>query len=258
MLRVEVVTIFPELVEAFARAGLVGKAIEAGHLRIECVSPREFAHDKHRSVDDTPFGGGSGMLMTPEPLVAAMEALDTRARASDGVLARRVLLTPQGAPLTQATVRRLAACPALMLVCGRYEGIDERVRTFVHEEVSLGDFVVQGGEVPAMALIEAVSRCVPGVLGNAASIEEESHADGVLEYPHYTRPRSFRDMEVPEVLVSGDHAEVARWRRREALRRTRERRPDLFAKLVLSDADHKLLAEVDAGDTPETARGKEK
>jgi tRNA (guanine37-N1)-methyltransferase len=240
-LRIEVVTIFPELIEAFARVGLVGKAVETGQLRVSCVSPREFAHDKHRSVDDAPFGGGSGMLMTPEPLVSAMEALDARAHAAGDSPARRVLLTPHGAPFAQGIARRLAAESALMLVCGRYEGVDERVRGFVQEEISLGDFVVQGGEVPAMAVIEAVSRCVPGVLGNAASIEEESHADGVLEYPQYTRPRSFRGMEVPEVLVGGDHAEIARWRRREALQRTRDRRPDLFARLVLSEEDRRLL-----------------
>lgn len=246
-MRFEVVTIFPELLDAFARVGLVAKAAEAGHLRITAISPREFTHDKHRTVDDAPFGGGSGMLMRPEPLVSAMDAFDARATEAGSPAARRVLLTPQGAPLTQGDVRRLAREPALMLVCGRYEGIDERVREFVQDEISLGDFVLQGGEIAAMAVIEAVSRWIPGVLGNPASIDEESHAEGVLEYPHYTRPRSFRGLDVPEVLVGGDHAEIARWRRREALLRTRARRPDLFAKVTLGDAERRAL---DDEDTP--------
>jgi tRNA (guanine37-N1)-methyltransferase len=243
--RFQVVTIFPELIEAFAGVGLVGKAREAGLLRIECVSPREFAPDAHRTVDDAPFGGGAGMLMQAEPLADAMDACDARTREAGQAPAHRVLLLPQGERLTQDRVRRLAEKPALMLVCGRYEGVDERVRALVHEEISLGDFVVQGGEVAAMALIEAVSRRVPGVLGNAASIEEESFAEGLLEHPQYTRPRVFRGMEVPEVLLRGDHGEIARWRRREALRRTRDRRPDLFAKLELSESDRRLLDESD-------------
>lgn len=242
-MRFEVITIFPELVESFARAGLVGKACEAGRIRIETMSPRELATDRHQSVDDAPYGGGSGMVMRVDLLVGAMEVLDARATAAGAPRARRVLLTPQGAPLTQARVRALAAKPALMLVCGRYEGFDERVRGFVDEEISLGDFVVQGGEIAAMTVIEAVSRYAPGVLGNAESLAEESHATGSLEYPHYTRPREFRGLEVPAVLLGGDHGEVARWRRREALRRTRARRPDLFTKLELSAEDRKLLEE---------------
>jgi tRNA (guanine37-N1)-methyltransferase len=249
-MRFEVITIFPELVEGFVRGGLIGKACEAGRLRIECATPREHTTDRHRSVDDAPYGGGSGMVMAPEPLVASMEAFDARARDRGEPLAHRVLLTPQGTPLTQAIAQRLARNPALMLVCGRYEGIDERVGEHVSELISLGDFVVQGGEVAALAIIEAVSRLVPGVLGNEASPQEESHTEGLLEYPHYTRPRSFRDREVPAVLLGGDHAAVDRWRRRQALLRTRARRPDLFAKLELSEEDRALLAVDDAGNDP--------
>lgn len=240
-MRFQVVTIFPELIDAFAGVGLIAKAIEGGVVRIETISPRRFTSDKHQSVDDAPYGGGSGMVMTPEPLVAAMEALDASA-AQDG-LARchRVLLSPQGRPLVQADARRLAGSSGLMLICGRYEGVDQRVVELVDEQISLGDFVLNGGEVAAMAVIEAVSRLLPGVLGNAQSLSEESHAEGLLEYPHYTRPRSFRGMEVPAVLLSGDHAKVARFRRRQALLRTRALRPDLFARLTLSEADRALL-----------------
>lgn len=240
-MRFEVVTIFPELIEAFAGVGLVGKACDAGRIGIASMSPRELTTDRHQTVDDAPYGGGSGMVMRPDPIAGAMDVFDQRASEAGAPPARRILLSPQGAPLTQETVRRLAREPALMLVCGRYEGFDERLRSLVQEELSVGDFVVQGGEVAAMTVIEAVSRYAPGVLGNEASLDEESHAAGLLEYPHYTRPRTFRGVEVPEVLLGGNHAAIARWRRREALRRTRERRPDLFAKLVLSDEDRALL-----------------
>jgi tRNA (guanine37-N1)-methyltransferase len=244
-MRFQVVTIFPELIDAFAGIGLIAKAVEGGLMRIETCSPRRFTTDKHQSVDDAPFGGGSGMVMTPEPLAQAMDALDASA-ARDGVpAATRVLLTPQGKPFTQADARRFAALPGLLLVCGRYEGVDERVRSLVSEQISVGDFVLNGGEVAAMAVIESVSRLLPGMLGNAQSLSEESHAAGLLEYPHYTRPRSFRGMEVPAVLLSGNHATIARWRRRQALLRTRTLRPDLFAQLALDPADRALLDEED-------------
>jgi tRNA (guanine37-N1)-methyltransferase len=244
-MRFQVVTIFPELIDAFAGIGLIAKAVEGGLMRVETCSPRRFTTDKHQSVDDAPYGGGSGMVMTPEPLAQAMDALDASA-ARDGVpAATRVLLTPQGKPFTQADARRLAALPGLMLVCGRYEGVDERVRSLVGEQISVGDFVLNGGEVAAMAVIESVSRLLPGMLGNAQSLSEESHAAGLLEYPHYTRPRSFRGMEVPAVLLSGNHATIARWRRRQALLRTRTLRPDLFAQLALDPADRALLDEED-------------
>jgi tRNA (guanine37-N1)-methyltransferase len=240
----QLITIFPELIEAFGRTGLIAKAAEGGLIRVDALSPRRFATDKHLSVDDAPYGGGSGMVMLPEPMLLAMEAFDQSAEASGMTRARRVLLTPQGRPFTQPDARRLAAEPrGLMLICGRYEGVDERVRDVVDEQISMGDFVLNGGEVAAMAIIEAVARLVPGVLGNSSSLSEESHAAGLLEYPHYTRPRVFRGAEVPAVLLSGNHAAIARWRRKQALLRTRAMRPDLFARLTLDREDRALLDE---------------
>jgi tRNA (guanine37-N1)-methyltransferase len=240
----QLITIFPELIEAFGRTGLIAKAAEGGLIRVDALSPRRFATDKHLSVDDAPYGGGSGMVMLPEPMLLAMEAFDQSAEASGTTRARRVLLTPQGRPFTQPDARRLAAEPrGLMLICGRYEGVDERVRDVVDEQISMGDFVLNGGEVAAMAIIEAVARLVPGVLGNSSSLSEESHAAGLLEYPHYTRPRVFRGAEVPAVLLSGNHAAIARWRRKQALLRTRAMRPDLFARLTLDREDRALLDE---------------
>lgn len=244
-MRFDVITIFPELIESFARVGLIGKAVDTGALRIGAVSPRRFATDKHGSIDDAPYGGGSGMVMLVEPIAQVIEMLDTQADAAGQARAHRVLLTPQGEPLTQAHARRFAALPGMMLVCGRYEGVDERVRDLMHEQISLGDFVLNGGEVAAMAMIESVSRLVSGVLGNALSLSEESHSSGLLEYPQYTRPRNFRGADVPAVLLSGDHAAIARWRRQQALLRTRQQRPDLFARLTLSPEDRALLERED-------------
>lgn len=238
-MRYGLVTLFPEIVET-AKLGLLGKAIADGVVRVDVANPREHTSDKHRSCDDTPCGGGSGMVLRPGPFVAAIETLDPAHTA------RRVLLTPQGKPFVQADARRLAGLDDLVLVCGRYEGFDERIRAFVDEEISLGDFVLLGGEIAALAIIEATARLRPGVIGNEGSVVEESHAEGVLEYPHYTRPIDFRGMLVPEVLTSGNHAAIARYRRKESLRRTRARRPDLFAKLELSKLDRKLVAELDA------------
>lgn len=241
-MRFQLITIFPELIDAFAQIGLIGKARDAGLLQIEALSPRVFAEDRHASVDDAPYGGGSGMVMMPEPLCRAIDACDERALAAGSARARRILLTPQGKPFAQADARRWAAeCSGLMLICGRYEGVDERIRPLMDEQISLGDFVLNGGEVAAMAVVETVARLVPGVLGNADSLAEESHAAGMLEYPHYTRPRVFRGVEVPEVLLSGNHAAIARWRRTQALLRTRAQRPDLFARLTLAPADRALL-----------------
>ncbi len=227
-MRVDVVTLFPELFGPFATTSFVGRGIEVGALELRLRSPRDFGLGKHKSVDDTPYGGGSGMVMRVDVLVPCFESLD--ADAPDGVKAHRVLLTPQGAPFTQAKAAELAERPAIMLVCGRYEGFDERVRSHVDEEISLGDFVMTGGEVCAMAIIEATVRLLPGVLGNEASTHEESHSphnDGLLEYPQYTRPAEFRGAAVPEVLVSGNHANIAKWRRAQSEARTAARRPDL-------------------------------
>ena len=229
-LRVDVVTLFPELFEQFLAVSFVGRAVSRHILTVRFQSPREFGLGKHLSVDDTPYGGGSGMLMRVDCLVSAFERLDELARAKDEPKARRLLLTPQGARLDQRAVARLSTLPAIMLVCGRYEGFDERVRAFVDEEVSLGDFVMTGGEVAAMAIIEATVRLLPGVLGNESSKIEESHSEashGLLEYPHYTRPVEFRQLRVPDVLQQGNHAEIGKWRREQSIARTRERRPDI-------------------------------
>jgi len=231
-----VVTLFPELIEAFAGTSLIGKARDKGLLELNVVDLRDFTHDRHRSVDDTPYGGGSGMVMKPEPIFEALDALPS---------CRRILLTPQGRPFDQRTARRLAGVDEMLLLCGRYEGVDERVRPRFDEELSLGDFVLQGGEIGAMAVIEAVSRLVPGVLGNAQSPVEESFSAGLLEYPQYTRPEVAGGLGVPEILRSGDHGRVERWRRGQALLRTRERRPELFARLELSDEDRRLLSEAE-------------
>jgi tRNA (guanine37-N1)-methyltransferase len=232
----EVVTLFPEMFASFLDGSLLGKARAAGTIRVHFTSPRDFAPGTYRQVDDTPYGGGVGMVMKPEPLVAAIES----AEAARGP-AHRVLLTPQGTPLRQELVRALATRPRLLLVCGRYEGVDERVRAHVHEEIAVGDFVLSGGEVAAMVLVEAVTRLHPGVLGKEESTADESFSAGTLEYPQYTRPPEFRGAVVPEVLVSGNHERIRRWRRREALRRTRARRPDLFAVLELSAEDRRLI-----------------
>ncbi|HEY8087707.1 MAG TPA: tRNA (guanosine(37)-N1)-methyltransferase TrmD [Polyangiaceae bacterium] len=230
-MRVDVVTLFPEMFAGFLATSFVGKAVDGGQLAVRLRSPRDFGLGKHRSVDDTPYGGGSGMVMRVDVLVAAMESLD--ADAPGGTKAHRVLLTPQGRLLDQAKAAELASREAVMLVCGRYEGFDERVRLHVEEEVSLGDFVMTGGEVAAMAVVDACARLLPGVLGNEASAIDESHSPatgGLLEYPHYTRPAEFRGERVPEVLSGGNHAEIARWRREQAEARTRARRPDLWER----------------------------
>ncbi len=231
-MRVDIVTLFPEIFDGFVSTSFVGRARAGGQLAVRFRSPRDFGLGKHKSVDDTPYGGGSGMVMRVDVLVACMESLD--ADAPDGKLAHRVLLTPQGRPFDQAEARELASREAIALVCGRYEGFDERVRAHVAEEISLGDFVMTGGEVAAMAVIEACVRLLPGVLGNEASTEEESHAPdvGLLEYPQYTRPAEFRGVGIPEALLSGHHAEIAKWRRAQAEERTRTRRPDLHARYV--------------------------
>lgn len=241
-MRFEILTIFPEIFDSFLASGLLHRAARMGLIEVERLSPREFAVDKHRSVDDAPYGGGSGMVMRPEPLVSTLEHLDGR---REGRPTRRILLTPQGTPLTQATARRLSEQPCLTLICGRYEGVDERVRTRMDEEISLGDFVLLGGEVAAMALIESVSRLLPDVLGNQDSVEDESHVAGLLEYPHYTRPAEFRGEPVPPILLSGDHAKIASWRRHQALERTRTRRPELLERAELSADDRRHLTQLE-------------
>ncbi|MFO0660604.1 MAG: tRNA (guanosine(37)-N1)-methyltransferase TrmD [Polyangiaceae bacterium] len=228
-MRIDIVTLFPELFGPFCAGGLVGRARDGGQLTTRLRSPREFGLGKHRSVDDTPYGGGSGMVMRVDCIVNCLESLD--ADAPDGIRARRILLTPQGQPFRQPKAIELAGREAICLICGRYEGFDERVRNFVDEEISLGDFVMTGGEVAAMAVVEATIRLLPGVLGNEGSTVEESHSPtcgGILEYPHYTRPVEFRGLGVPEVLKNGNHAHIAKWRAEQANLRTETRRPDLL------------------------------
>jgi tRNA (guanine37-N1)-methyltransferase len=234
--RVQVLTIFPELFEPFLRTSLVGRAVERGRLEVAVRDLREFTADRHRTVDDVPYGGGGGMVMTAPPWIRAVRAL------SEGGRPWRVLLSPQGARLDDAKVRELAARGDLLLLCGRYEGIDERVRlSVVDEELSIGDYVLSGGELPAMVLIEAVSREIPGVVQLADSVERDSFRSGLLDYPHYTRPPVVEELAVPEVLVSGDHAAIERWRLRAALEATLDKRPDLLAGARLSTAARREL-----------------
>jgi tRNA (guanine37-N1)-methyltransferase len=226
VLSVEVLTLFPRMIAAPLEESILGKAREKGLLRVQVTDIREFADGKHRVTDDVPYGGGAGMVMKPEPLVAAIEAARQR-----GPGARVVLLSPQGPRFNQGKAQELASHGALILVCGRYEGVDERVLRWVDEELSLGDFVLTGGEIAALAFIDAIARLVPGVLGNELSAQSESFSgEGLLEGPQYTRPPEFRGLRVPEVLLSGDHEKIARWRQDQAVARTRERRPDLLTR----------------------------
>jgi tRNA (guanine37-N1)-methyltransferase len=219
---VDIVTIFPGFFASPLATGLLGKAGERGLVEVRLHDLRDWATDRHRSVDDAPFGGGAGMVMRPGPWFDALDSLEAEGPA------RIVLLAPDGHRLDHGVARRLAREPRLVLCCGRYEGIDERVRTRVHEIVSVGDFVLAGGETAALVVLEAVARLVPGVMGNATSAADESFAAGLLEYPQYTRPASYRGLEVPAVLKSGDHGAIERWRRAQALDRTRRLRPDLL------------------------------
>ncbi|MBI5071210.1 MAG: tRNA (guanosine(37)-N1)-methyltransferase TrmD [Deltaproteobacteria bacterium] len=241
-LEVEILTLFPRMCAGYLAESILGKAQEAGIVDLRVTDIREFAAGKHRVTDDAPYGGGAGMVMKPEPLTEAV--LAARARLPG---ARVLLTSPRGRKLDQALARELAAAGRLVVACGRYEGVDERVTAAVDMEVSVGDFVLTGGELAALCIVDAAARLVPGVLGNEESAGAESFGgqDGLLEHPHYTRPPVYRGMEVPAVLLSGDHRRIERWRRREALRATRDRRPDLFARLRLAEDDIRLL---EAGD----------
>ncbi len=245
---IDILSIFPEMFPPVFSVSITGRAIERGQMVLHVVDPREFAPGKHRSTDDTPYGGGSGMVMRPEPVVLALESIE--AQRGRG---KRLLLTPTGTPFTQKVAHLLAAEPHLVLICGRYEGFDARISASVDEELSLGDFVMTGGEVAAMAVVDAVLRLQPGVLQNDSSTVEESFEQGLLEYPQYTRPADFRGMPVPEVLLSGNHERIRRWRRKMSLQRTRDRRPDLFALLLtapLSKEDRALLSELEQEGAP--------
>ena len=238
-MRIDVLTLFPEIFEGALRASLLGKAVEQGVLEVTLTNIRDFATDRHKTVDDAPYGGGPGMVMKCEPLFAAVESLRDR-----NSLERVILLSPRGRRLDQALVRELAQCRDLALICARYEGVDERVsQELVTCEVSIGDYVLSGGELPALVLIEAISRMLPGVVGDWESVETDSFFEGILGAPQYTRPPEFRGMEVPQILRDGNHAAIRRWRRKEALRATRARRPDLLGKCTPEDM--KLLEELE-------------
>jgi len=238
-MRIDVISLFPDLFEAPLKVSLLGKAIEQGLLDVNVTDPRDHTTDRHRSVDDTPYGGGPGMVMHCEPLFAAVESLKDR-----NSLERVILMSPRGRPLTQAIVQELAQAPDLVILCARYEGVDERVSDgLVTDEISVGDYVLSGGELPALVVIEAVSRMIPGVIGDWESVTSDSFYDGLLGPPQYTRPPEFRGMEVPQVLQDGHHAHIGRWRRKEALRRTKRWRPDLLVNRT--DNDQELLDEID-------------
>jgi len=240
-LEVEILTLFPRMVAGYLGESILGKAQESGLLEVRVVDIRDHAKGKHRVADDAPYGGGAGMVMKPEPLTEAIEG--ARARIPGAIV---VMTSPRGVRLEPALARRFADHGRLIVACGRYEGVDERVMRAVDMEVSIGDFVLTGGELAALCVVDASARYVPGVLGNEASVGAESFAgDGLLEHPHFTRPPAFREMQVPEVLLSGDHRRIERWRRRESLRATRDRRPDLFARLHLSDEDLRLIEAAD-------------
>ncbi|GMU62101.1 MAG: hypothetical protein AMXMBFR34_38640 [Myxococcaceae bacterium] len=232
----QVLTLFPAMIRGYAAESILGKAVEKGLVTVGVTDIRDYAPGKHRNTDDTPYGGGAGMVMKVEPLVGAVEAAK---QALPG--APVILLSPRGPAFTQGKARALAAHGSMILVCGRYEGVDERAMSVIDEELSVGDFILTGGELGALCVLDAVARLVPQVLGNAESLATESFEAGLLEHPQYTRPPVFRGLTVPEVLQSGDHSRIARWRRWHALRLTRERRPDLFEKLELAGADLKLL-----------------
>ena len=251
-MRIIVVTLFPELVGQALQFGVLGRAIERGVLAVETVNPREFVNDVHKTVDDRPYGGGPGMVLKAEPLRLAMQEAMRRAPA-----ARRILLAADGEPVRQRKVAALAEGSELILVAGRYEGVDERfVDAWIDESLSVSDVVLSGGELPALMVIDAVARLLPGTLGDAESAVQESFTDGLLDWPHYTRPESWDGRPVPPVLLGGNHAAIDRWRRRQALGRTWRRRPDLLAQRELSNEERKLLDEYIAEqDAPRTGSG---
>jgi len=240
-MKIDIVTIFPRMIEAALAEGVVGRAAESGVVDLRVHDLRTFTADRHRTVDDVPFGGGPGMVLKPAPMFEAVESISGERGRPDAV----ILTSPDGRPFTHAEAVRLSRLEHLVLLCGRYEGVDERVRRFVAtEELSIGDYVLTGGELPALVIVDAVARFVPGVVGDGESVRLDSFVRGLLDFPQYTRPAEYRDHAVPPVLVSGHHGEIRRWRRREALRRTIERRPDLLAQAELDAEDRELLREL--------------
>ena len=252
-MRFDVITIFPEAFGGPLGVSIIKRAIDAGIVSVNIVDLRDYTHDAHRSVDDAPYGGGGGMVMMAAPIFEAVEDLASRHAQRP----RTVLLTPQGRPLSQPLVGEFAGEDALILICGHYEGVDERVRdALVDDEVSIGDYVLTGGELPAMVLMDAVVRLLPGAVGNVSSVADDSFTSGLLEHPHYTRPDVHREMSVPPVLLSGHHEEIRRWRRRESLRRTLERRPDLLEHASLTEEDRELLRQLGVDDDWQPTKGR--
>ncbi|HAA90212.1 MAG: tRNA (guanine-N(1)-)-methyltransferase [Thermoanaerobacterales bacterium 50_218] len=241
---IKILTIFPEMFTGPFQTSILKRAQQRGLLRIEVINIRDYSLDKHRKVDDYPFGGGAGMVIKPEPVYRCLMANKENPKA------RVILLTPQGKTFTQKIAQELAQEQEVILICGHYEGIDERVKHFVDEEISLGDFVLTGGEIAAMAVTDSVARLVPGVVGDQESLKEESFSLGLLEYPQYTRPRRFLEWEVPQVLLSGDHQAIARWRRAQAVQRTFFRRPDLLRGFEWSDQERKAIDEIFQTEAP--------
>jgi len=240
-MKFDIVTIFPRMVEAGLAEGVIGRGIERGLLDVQIHDLRAYTTDRHRTVDDVPYGGGPGMVMKPEPLAKAVDDIRARRGDPDAV----VLLSPQGRKFTQSEAARMSGLRHVALLCGRYEGIDDRVRAMVAtEELSIGDYVLSGGELPALVIVDAISRLVPGVVGDSRSVEEDSFSRGLLDYPHYTRPSEFGGHAVPDVLLSGHHEEVRRWRKKTAIRRTLERRPELLDLAALDDEERVMLDEI--------------
>ena len=251
-MKFDIVTIFPPVVRAAAATGILGRAVAQGGLDVAVHDLRDFTTDRHRSVDDEPYGGGPGMVLKAEPFVLALEAIRRDRGEPDSV----VLTSPQGVPFTHREAVRLSALDHVVLLCGRYEGVDERVREQVAtEELSIGDYVLSGGELPACVILDAVARQVPGVVGDRDSVRADSFVRRLLDHPHYTRPAALREHRVPDVLTSGNHAAIRRWRKREAVRRTLERRPDLLAGASLDDEERAILRELDRPEAQETEVG---
>ena len=239
----DIVTIFPAMVAAPIASGVLGRAIERGTIDVKVRDLRDFTTDRHRVVDDVPYGGGPGMVLKPDPIFRALDAIE----AERGGPLTVVLTSPQGTPLSQAVAQRLSAQPHVVLLCGRYEGFDDRVRQRVTEEISIGDYVLTGGELPALVIFDAVARLVPGVVGDEQSVAEDSFNRGLLDFPQFTRPPEIANLRVPDVLLSGNHAAIRRWRKREALARTLERRPDLLDAADLDDEEREILKELRHG-----------
>lgn len=244
-MRFDILTLFPNLFATIFEESILKRAIEMGYVEVHVHNIRDYATDRHHITDDYPYGGGGGMVMKPEPLLRAVEGVLGIAEGAERPSAPIILLSPQGRTFTQAIAKELSGHLRLLLICGRYEGVDERVREHLAtDEISIGDYVLSGGELPAMVLVETVARLLPGVLGDPRGAQQDSFATGLLEHPHYTRPPVFRGYEVPEVLLSGNHAEIARWRRRESLRRTWQRRPELLERVKLSEEEQRFLEEI--------------